>query len=104
MYLGKPVIGTAHSGNLEFIDRDNSCLVDYRLIPIGKGEYLYDDERFRWAEPDVDQAAHWMRRLVDDAAFRNRIAGQGQHDIRTRFSRATAAVLMRQRLRELDLL
>ena len=26
MYLGKPVIGTAHSGNLEFIDRDNSCL------------------------------------------------------------------------------
>jgi hypothetical protein len=56
MYLGKLVIGTAYSGNLEFMDADNSCLVDYRLIPIRKGEYLYDDERFRWAEPDLEQA------------------------------------------------
>ena len=32
MFLGKPVIGTAYSGNLEFMDETNSLLVDYRLI------------------------------------------------------------------------
>jgi glycosyltransferase involved in cell wall biosynthesis len=30
MYLGKPVIGTRYSGNLEFMDDANSCLVDLR--------------------------------------------------------------------------
>lgn len=104
MYLGKPVISTAYSGNLEFMDADNSCLVDYRLIPIRKGEYLYDDERFRWAEPDLAQASQWMARLVDDVAFRTRIAQRGQHDIRSRFTHAHAAALMRGRLTELGLL
>src|SRR5258708_24836399 len=32
MYLGKPVIGTAYSGILEFMNPDNSRLVDYELI------------------------------------------------------------------------
>jgi glycosyltransferase involved in cell wall biosynthesis len=104
MYLGKPVIATAYSGNLEFMDRDNSCLVDYELVPVRKGEYLFDDDRFRWADPDIDQAAHWMRRLVDDVAFRTRIAERGQRDIRGRFTRETTAALIRERLRELDLL
>jgi glycosyltransferase involved in cell wall biosynthesis len=104
MYLGKPVIATAYSGNLEFMNADNSCLVDYRLIPIRKGEYLYDDERYRWAEPDLAQAADWMVRLVDDVEFRTRIAQRGQHDVRTRFSHANAAALMRDRLEEIGLL
>jgi len=104
MYQGKPVIGTAYSGNLEFMDGHNSCLVDYSLVPIAKGEYLYDDERFQWAEPDIEQAAQYMRRLADDAQFRARIAARGQHDIRTRFTHANAANLMRERLRELGLL
>jgi glycosyltransferase involved in cell wall biosynthesis len=104
MYLGKPVIGTAYSGNLEYMNADNSCLVDYRLVPIRKGEYIYDDERFRWAEPDVEQASYWMARLVDDVEFRTRIAQRGQRDIRTRFTHAHAAALMRRRLEELALL
>jgi glycosyltransferase involved in cell wall biosynthesis len=103
MYQGKPVIGTRYSGNLEFMDDDNSCLVDCTLVPVRKGEYLYYDERFRWADPDVEHAAHWMRRLVDDAGFRMRIAARGQHDIRTRFTPANAAALMRRRLSELGL-
>ncbi|NDP41906.1 MAG: glycosyltransferase, partial [Aromatoleum sp.] len=104
MYQGKPVIGTRYSGNLEFMDDDNSCLVDCTLVPIRKGEYLYNDERFRWADPDIEHAAHWMRRLVDDAGFRRRIAARGRHDIRTRFTQANAAALMRRRLSELGLL
>ncbi|MEP7181739.1 MAG: SEC-C metal-binding domain-containing protein [Betaproteobacteria bacterium] len=104
MYQGKPVIGTRYSGNLEFMDDDNSCLVDCTLVPIRKGEYLYDDERFRWADPDVGQAARWMQRLVDDAGFRTRIAARGRHDIRTRFTHANAAALMRHRLSELGLM
>jgi glycosyltransferase involved in cell wall biosynthesis len=101
MYLGKPAIGTAHSGNLEFMNESNSCLVNFELVPLAEGDYLYADPRFRWAEPDVEHAAHHMRRLVDDVAFRNRIAATGRHDVRTRFTRAATAALIKQRLLEL---
>jgi glycosyltransferase involved in cell wall biosynthesis len=104
MYLGKPVVGTAYSGNLEFMNSENSCLVPYELVPVRKGEYLYDDVRFRWAEPDLEQAAYYMRRLADDAEFRNRIAQRGQRSIRARFTPAVTARLMRQRLAELGLI
>ena len=104
MWLGKPVIATGYSGNMEFTTAGNSCLVGYDLVPIAKGEYLYDDRQFQWAEPRVDEAAAHMRRLVDDVEFRQRIAAQGQHDIRARFTYANAAELMRARLSELGLL
>jgi glycosyltransferase involved in cell wall biosynthesis len=104
MYLGKPVIATAYSGNLEFMDKGNSCLVDYAMIPVNRGEYLYDDDRFRWADPDIEQAAHYMRRLADDAEYRSQVAERGQREIKTRFTPANTAALMRQRLQELGLL
>jgi glycosyltransferase involved in cell wall biosynthesis len=104
MYQGKPVIGTRYSGNLEFMNDENSCLVDCELVPVGKGEYLYDDERFHWAQPDVDQAADCMRRLVDDTDFRQRIARNGQQAIRTRFTPAATAALIRERLGTLGLI
>jgi glycosyltransferase involved in cell wall biosynthesis len=104
MYLGKPVIGTAYSGNLEFMNRENSCLVDYELIPVAKGDYLYDDERFKWADPDIEHAAHYMSRVADDAEFRNRIAARGQSDVRSRFTPAATATLLRRRLLELGLI
>ncbi len=68
MFLGKPVIGTAYSGNLEFMDDTNSLLVDYRLTAVGEGEYPYPEGQ-EWADPDVDQAVEHMRRLVSDPAF-----------------------------------
>jgi glycosyltransferase involved in cell wall biosynthesis len=104
MYLGKPIIGTGYSGNLEFMNHENSCLVDYELVPVRKGEYLYDDSRFRWAEPDLEQAAHYMRRLADDADFRERIAYRGQRELRSRFTPAATATMLRQRLLELGLI
>ena len=41
MLLGKPAIATGYSGNLEFMNRDNSCLVDYRLVPVPDGAYPF---------------------------------------------------------------
>jgi glycosyltransferase involved in cell wall biosynthesis len=101
MYLGKPVIGTRYSGNLEFMNEENSCLVDYELVPTGYGDYMYYGEGMRWAQPDVDQAGDCMRRLVDDAEFRARIGRRGQETIRARFTRAATAALIRRRLEQL---
>ena len=42
MYFGKPMIGTRYSGNLEFMNAQNSCLVDFDLIPVPPGNYPID--------------------------------------------------------------
>jgi glycosyltransferase involved in cell wall biosynthesis len=63
MWLGKPVIATRYSGNLDFMDDSVAALIDYRLIGVEHGEGIYPREAV-WADPDLDQAAAWMRRLV----------------------------------------
>ena len=103
MRQGKPVIATAWSGNMEFMTPENSCLVDYRLVPVGEGEYLHYAGQ-RWAEPDVDHAATYMRRLADDREFATRIGVQAAFDIRDKLSPHTAAQRIISRLEALTLL
>lgn len=64
MYLGKPVIATAYSGNLDFMNSQNSHLVDFKTVPVGSdaAPYPHDGE---WAEPDVDHAATLMRAVFE---------------------------------------
>jgi glycosyltransferase involved in cell wall biosynthesis/SAM-dependent methyltransferase len=65
MYLGKPVIATGYSGNMEFMTPQNSYPVDYTLRPIGDdaGPYPATGE---WAEPDVGHAARLMRHVFEE--------------------------------------
>ena len=83
------------------MDEENSLLVAHRLVPVAPGEYLFDDPRFFWADPDVDDAARQMCRLVDDAVLRERLAAGGPDAIRARFGSERAGALMRARLDEL---
>ena len=39
MAIGKPVIGTAYSGNLDFMSASNSCLVGYRLREVDESDH-----------------------------------------------------------------
>lgn len=65
MGLGKPVIATGYSGNLEFMDETNGYLVPYELVEIPPGCAPYPAGA-RWAEPDVDAAAEAMRQVFED--------------------------------------
>ncbi len=72
MRLGKPVIGTAYSGNMDFMTPDNSYLLDYSLVTLTRDYGPY----FRgavWADPDVEHAARLIRDVVhnrSEAALR----------------------------------
>lgn len=73
MALGKPVIATAYSGNMDFMDAATGILVGYRLASV-KPSPAYDvsviGESQRWAEPDAEEAVAAMRRLGDDPVLR----------------------------------
>ena len=64
MALGKPVIATAYSGNTEFMTSENSYLCSYEYCEVGKGSEPYLASS-RWANPDLDEAARFMREVYE---------------------------------------
>jgi glycosyltransferase involved in cell wall biosynthesis len=85
MFLGKPVVGTAYSGNMEFMNAGNSCLVGYGLVPVGHDEYPHPEGQV-WADPDLDQAAYYMRRLASDPGFGVELGRRARSDMQRDFS------------------
>jgi glycosyltransferase involved in cell wall biosynthesis len=100
MALGKPVIGTAYSGNLEFMDDTVSLLVDHGLTPVRTSEYPFPDGQV-WAEPDVEQAARHMRRLVDEPAFARALGERARDRMREEFSARAVGAGIARRLGEI---
>lgn len=92
MLLGKPVIATGWSGNMDFMTDRNSCLVPCRLVPAdsnGMSGYKpsYVGAETVWADPDVDHAVVWMQRLVSDRGLRETIGKTAQADMDNRQSK-----------------
>lgn len=101
MCMGKAVVATAYSGNMEFMTPDNSCLVDYRMIPVRRGEYPYADGQ-QWADPDPQHAAKYMRALYQDRGLGKRLGAQAARDMARNFSVEACMAVLTQRLSLID--
>jgi glycosyltransferase involved in cell wall biosynthesis len=73
MHLGKPVIATGWSGNLDFMNTSNSALVNYKLIPARDGQGVYTQDGQLWAEPDIAHASDWLRKLAASEQLRKEL-------------------------------
>ena len=107
MFYGRPVIATANSGNMDFMNAANSCLVSYASMVVGRDELmdnptamvLYQPGNL-WVDPDVSDAARLMRWLFENPALRARLGARAASDIRRNYSLAAAGRAMRRRLEE----
>ena len=104
MYFGKPVIATNWSGNIDFMDHDNSCLVDYDLIPVenSAGPYKIDHTDQIWAEAKVEHAAQYMKRLYEDKEYREKIEKNAYSSIRTKYTPEISGKQMQERIQYLE--
>jgi glycosyltransferase involved in cell wall biosynthesis len=102
MALGKPAVATGWSGNVDFMNAGNSCPVGYELVPIERDHGPYTAGS-RWAEPDVEHAAWFMSRLVNDSDYRATISRRARETIRSEFSPEIAGQRIRRRLVRLGL-
>jgi glycosyltransferase involved in cell wall biosynthesis/SAM-dependent methyltransferase len=100
MWLGKPVIATGYSGNLDYMTGQNCWLVDHELVAIGPGAEPYPAAG-EWADPDLDHAAALMREAVADPDAARARGERGQADVRARFSPEAAGAAMAERLAHL---
>jgi glycosyltransferase involved in cell wall biosynthesis len=101
MCMGKPVVATAYSGNMEFMTSANSCLVDYRMVSVRRGEYPYADGQ-QWADPDPRHAAEHMRSLYEDRALGRRLGEAAARDMARDFSVEACMKVLAQRLSLID--
>ena len=100
MYLGKPVIATGYSGNLDFMNSGNSLLVDYEMTELHEDAGAYE-RGSHWAAPKVEQAAGFMRYVFEHQDEGRALGRRAAADIRRTLDPARTAAEIQQRVREL---
>jgi glycosyltransferase involved in cell wall biosynthesis len=100
MFLGKAVVATAYSSNLDFMTEENSCLVRNKLCAVSKGAYPFAEGQ-QWAEADIGDAVHHMVRLVSDRDYTLMIGENASRHIRVHFSYQAAGLRYLDRIREI---
>jgi len=96
MALGRAVVATGWSGNMEFMTNENSIPIGYELVPVSSTpgvEQSYSagfvGSDLRWAEPHVDEAAAALRRLAADPGARIALGARARSDME-RLNRSAA--------------
>lgn len=101
MKMGKVVIGTNYSGNTDYMNEENSCLVNYTLIPVAKKEYVYVEDGAVWAEPDAEHASSYMRKIYEDKEFVKKKGEAAKLYIDTHHSFEAVGKIYQKRLKEI---
>ena len=73
MLVNTVCIATNWSSNIEFMNKDIACMVDYSFVTLEKDASPYR-KGSKWADADTDQAAGYMKKLHDDKDFYNTLS------------------------------
>lgn len=76
-----PVIATGWSGQADFLNRENSFPIEWRLVPVPDDADLEVFAGQQWAEPDVDHLRQLMRQVFSHRGEARRRAAVGRADI-----------------------
>jgi glycosyltransferase involved in cell wall biosynthesis len=99
MGRGKPVILTRWSGVTQYIRAKNCFPVDYRLVPVDPQFKFYYSPEHLWADPDLNQAASYMCKLVSNRNLGRQVGKRARDTILSQFSTDAIAGRIRTLLR-----
>ncbi len=100
MLLGKPVVGTAFSGNTDFLTPETGYPVPYQMRAVRPGEYPHSAGN-SWADPDVSVAAAMMRGVASKTEDVCKRALRGQAYVQQHYSPNAVGGAVAARLREI---
>jgi glycosyltransferase involved in cell wall biosynthesis len=87
MSHGNAVIATRFSGNLEFMDAENSILLPYQLCPVaGMGWNDAYQGDMMWAEPDLGALRQAMRQVYADRQYAAGLGRRAREHVRSAFA------------------
>jgi glycosyltransferase involved in cell wall biosynthesis len=97
MILGKPTIATGYSGNLDFMNNDNSFLIPYKKVLIPDTAAPYKGCGY-WADPIIDDAVDLMREVKSMSSMVEEKSKKGQKDVLISNSVESKVEFLRQRI------
>lgn len=95
MMLGRAVIATNWSGNVDFMDDETAAMVPYRLIPAVDPRGVFEAPGAVWAEADIGIAAQHLSRLADDPQARAALGARARTAVKARLGPAALAGALR---------
>jgi glycosyltransferase involved in cell wall biosynthesis len=101
MYLGKPVIATNYSGNTEFMNEENSYLIDYKLGHIENPDRNFCSNTV-WANPLLDDAIDQLREVYVNSDLRKIKANMASIFVKEKLSFFTIGLIIKERLSYLN--
>ena len=97
MALGKPVIATGWSGNMDFMNVGNSFPVRFELVELTEDVDPFE-KGHSWASPDPNHAAQLMRDLVKDRDLADHIGRQARAHMQREFSPERVGQMIKARI------
>ena len=99
MANGLPTIGTRWSGNLEFMNDENSFLVDCDVVPVSDDavDELPHFCGHCWAEPSVTHLRQQLRRVYEERTEGKMRGGAARQTVAERYVRARVGRLILDR-------
>lgn len=100
MSIGKPVIATGYSGNMDFMTPENSLLIDCEEIQIEEDHGPYFKGTV-WADPDINHAAAQMKRIAQAPDLARELGRRAAADIAVQLAADTVGQQIARRLHDL---
>lgn len=98
MARGKPVIATGWSGNMDFMTKENSHIVPYKMITVSDDQGIYS--KGEWADPDIDAAIEALRVCYKETEHTQLLGNQAKLDME-KFLKTDAAEKYGKQLNEI---
>lgn len=99
MAMGLPTIATRWSGNLEFMNDDNSYLVDYELVDTPADSWFSGQ---RWAAPSIKELRRALRYVYESRTEAAAIGARARADVLVSCGPELLAAAVRDRIDALD--
>lgn len=101
MASGLLTIGTRWSGNLEFMNDENSLLCEVESLIPAIDEYVGPMPGQSWAQPSATHLAQLLRVAIDDPTRAARLAARAREEMQTKWTWERSAANVRNRLHEI---
>jgi len=100
LMMGVPIIATGWSGNTDFLNKENSFLIKYKLVEIEKKHFLKYPGFYgsKWAEPDVEDLKRIMKFVYNQFSKAWGKAEKGKKDV-LKFKKESIVKSVVERLR-----
>ena len=100
MALGTQVVATDYSANTEFMNSEVACMIDYQKVILKDDVWPYERGNC-WAEPNVEQAAEYLRKLYEDSTYYNEIKIRAQKYITEWLGEKRITEIIKSRCKEI---